>query len=102
MKVNRGYLSYLLGNVNENTILNAIDKNVSELWTDEIINGAIELYKKSQYEEVGTCPFCHKRTMKLIGFDLDGAGIPIEFTKSYECVYKPCKEYKSDAWVWRY
>jgi len=82
-------------NVNEN----AIDKNI---WTDEIIDGAIELYKKSQFDgSVDDCPWCHKRTMKLIGFEIDGAGIPIEFTKSWECVYKPCEEYKSDAMIWR-
>lgn len=74
-----------------------------------IISKGVQLARKyglikqnRQYEEVGTCPWCHKRTMKLLGFEVDGAGIPIEFTKSYECVYKPCKEYKSDAWVWRY
>lgn len=81
-------------------------KNVNEnVWTEDIINGAIELWRerrKSQFDgSVDDCPWCHKRTMKLIGFEIDGAGIPIEFTKSWECVYKPCEEYKSDAMIWR-
>ena len=81
-------------------------KNVNEnVWTEDIINGAIELWRerrKSQFDgAVDDCPWCHKRTMKLIGFEIDGAGIPIEFTKSWECVYKPCEEYKSDAMIWR-
>ena len=103
-------------NVNEN----AMDKNV---WTDEIINGAIDLYKKRVNQrkelikwwlnksrtaytlagmEVTDCPWCKNRTMKLTDYEVDGAGLPIELTKSWICAYKPCKEYNSDAMTWRY
>jgi|TARA_B100000424_G_C22504972_1_gene291786 hypothetical protein len=52
--------------------------------------------------EVTDCPWCKNRTMKLVEYEVDGAGIPIELTKSWVCVYKPCREYNSDAMLWRY
>jgi len=63
----------------------------------------LKRHELSQFDgTVGNCPWCKKRTMKLIGYEVDGAGIPIDLTKSYECVYKPCEEYKSDAMTWRW
>ena len=71
-----------------------------------IISKGLELARRHELSQfdgtVGNCPWCKNRTMKLIGFEVDGAGIPIVSTMSYECVYKPCEEYKTDAMIWRF
>jgi C4-type Zn-finger protein len=53
-------------------------------------------------EILGTreCPICDKNTLKLTGYEVDGAGIIIDMTMSFECVYKPCEAYKTNAFKW--
>jgi len=46
------------------------------------------------------CPICSKNTLKLLGYEVDGAGIIIDMTMSFECVYKPCEVYKTNAFKW--
>ena len=60
-----------------------------------------EVLRKTQ-ELLGTreCPVCEKNTLKLIDWEVDGAGIIIDMTMSFECVYKPCIAYKTDAFKW--
>ena len=41
-----------------------------------------------------------KNTLKLLGYEVDGAGIIIDMTMSFECVYKPCEVYKTNAFKW--
>tara|TARA_R100001591_G_scaffold106453_1_gene114839 strand:+ start:292 stop:555 length:264 start_codon:yes stop_codon:yes gene_type:complete len=60
-----------------------------------------EVLRKTQ-EILSTreCPICGKNTLKLTGYEVDGAGIIIDMTMSFECVYKPCEVYKTNAFKW--
>ena len=47
-----------------------------------------ERYKLAN--DVRECFECGKRTVRIVDWEVDGAGLPIYQTYVWECLYKPC------------